>query len=514
MKSPVGDVNHGWERLSELEAEFSEGNCSSRLLQEYYQSIVGLNQVDRGRGIFSEMLLHRPNDNHVRSLLVALCLEQGDYPPAIGEIQHMLAMAKPDDGLVDAGLAVRGKIDAPVKKNTVHDGTSLSLCMIVRNESAGLGACLHAADALVDEIIVADTGSTDRSRDVARIFGARTYTCTWAHDFSAARNFALDQARCEWILILDADEMIAAQDQITLRRLLAAHRAQPVAFSIETRNYTSLANTLGWQANTGAYPQQEAGMGWYPSRKVRIFPRSESIRFCYPVHELVEPSLRAAGVSIAHCPVPVHHYGHLNEIRRREKSQAYFSLGYAKLEQMGDDPVALRELAVQAGQLALWPETLQLWRRFLKHQTDQVEALVNMSGASWQMNRFDEALAYGRRALELNPALKEAHFNIAVSLLMLERAGEAADVLQRILDNHPDYLAAVFMRAAALACAGEVARSQDLLQCLVRSAAGESLGLSIKELAEKMQSNGLRAYADALGHATGCLNEKNGPGRP
>jgi tetratricopeptide (TPR) repeat protein len=378
--------------------------------------------------------------------------------------------------------------------------------MIVRNESAGLGACLHAAGALVDEIIVVDTGSTDRSRDIAHIFGARTYARPWEHDFSAARNFGLDQASCEWILILDADEMIAAQDQSALRQLLAAHRAQPVAFSIETRNYTCLANTLGWQANTGAYPQQEAGLGWCPSRKVRIFPRSRSIRFCYPVHELVEPSLRSAGISIAHCPVPVHHYGHLNEIRRREKSQAYFSLGYAKLEQMGDDPVALRELAVQAGQLAFWPETLELWRRCLKQQPDQVEAFVNMSGACWQMNRFQEALEYGRRSLELNPALKEAHFNIAVSLLMLERAGEASEVLQRILDNHPDYLAAVFMHAAALACAGAVVRSQSLLQCLAKSRAGESLELSIKELSEKLGSNRLSAYADALGQAAECLN--------
>jgi tetratricopeptide (TPR) repeat protein len=503
----AGDLSDGWKRLSELEAVFSQENYSSRLLQDYYQLIVGLNQVTRGRRIFSELLLHRPYDNQVRSLLVALSLEQEDYLAALTEIRNMMAIEKPDDGLIDAGLNIHGKIDAASRGGVHRDGTSISLCMIVKNESAGLGACLHAVGALVDEIVVVDTGSEDRSRDIARIFGARTYSYAWDNDFSAARNIALNQAGCEWILVLDADEMIGAQDQSVLRRLLASHRGQPVAFSIETRNYTTLANTLGWQANAGAYPQQEAGLGWYPSRKVRIFPRSKSIHFCYPVHELVEPSLRAAGISIAHCPVPVHHYGHLNEARRREKSQAYFSLGYAKLEQLGDDRVALRELAVQAGQLALWPESMQLWQRFLKHQPDQVEAFVNMAGACWQMNRFEEALEHGRYALKLNPAIKEARFNIAISMLMTGRAGEATDMLQRMIDRDPNYLAAGFMLAAARACSGDLAGSQRQLRGLAQTPAGEALELSVKELTEKLRLNGLGGYADAVERMAECLNQ-------
>ena len=379
--------------------------------------------------------------------------------------------------------------------------------MIVRNESAGLGACLHAVRDLVDDMVVVDTGSTDRSRDVARIFGARTYAYPWGDDFSSARNFGLDHAECEWVLVLDADETIARQDQGMLRRLLSVNRGKPVAFSIETRNYTSLANTLGWQANAGAYPQQEAGLGWYPSRKVRIFPRSELIRFCYPVHELVEPSLNAAGISILHCPVPVHHYGHLNETRRHKKSQAYFSMGYAKLEQLGDDPVALRELAVQAGQLGLWPEALQLWQRFLKHQPNYAEAFVNLSGACWQMERYTDALDFGRRALALTPELKEAHFNLAVTLLLTGKAGEAADKLQQLLVKHPDYLAAKFMLAVSLACAGDAASSRNHLLRLAKTPAGEALLLSVEELSEKLRANHLSNYADAIVRAAECLKQ-------
>jgi glycosyltransferase involved in cell wall biosynthesis len=82
----------------------------------------------------------------------------------------------------------------------------LSLAMIVKNEARCLARCLRSVRTILDEIIIADTGSTDGTIEIAREFGAKISRFNWADDFSAARNFALDQTTGDWILVLDADE--------------------------------------------------------------------------------------------------------------------------------------------------------------------------------------------------------------------------------------------------------------------------------------------------------------------
>jgi glycosyltransferase involved in cell wall biosynthesis len=82
----------------------------------------------------------------------------------------------------------------------------LSLAMIVKNEARCLARCLHSVRAILDEIIITDTGSTDRTLEIALELGAKISHFDWTDDFSAARNFALDQTTGDWILVLDADE--------------------------------------------------------------------------------------------------------------------------------------------------------------------------------------------------------------------------------------------------------------------------------------------------------------------
>jgi glycosyltransferase involved in cell wall biosynthesis len=83
---------------------------------------------------------------------------------------------------------------------------NLSLALIVKNEARCLTRCLRSVQNIVDEIVVIDTGSTDATVPLARQFNAKLSNFTWNDDFSAARNFALDQTAGEWVLVLDADE--------------------------------------------------------------------------------------------------------------------------------------------------------------------------------------------------------------------------------------------------------------------------------------------------------------------
>ena len=100
-------------------------------------------------------------------------------------------------------------------KNTNNKGFSrspicvkLSACLIVKNEEQRLAQCLDSLRSLANEIIVVDTGSSDRTVTIAQEYQARVFHFAWNDDFSQARNYAIAQAKGEWILVIDADELL------------------------------------------------------------------------------------------------------------------------------------------------------------------------------------------------------------------------------------------------------------------------------------------------------------------
>jgi glycosyltransferase involved in cell wall biosynthesis len=85
---------------------------------------------------------------------------------------------------------------------------TISLCMIVKNEATALPKCLSSVKNIVDEMVVVDTGSIDRTPEIAQEFGAKVHYFAWCNDFSAARNAALKYVTSDWVLVLDADETL------------------------------------------------------------------------------------------------------------------------------------------------------------------------------------------------------------------------------------------------------------------------------------------------------------------
>lgn len=91
--------------------------------------------------------------------------------------------------------------------------STISLCMIVKNEEDVLARCLESISDLVDEIIIVDTGSTDKTRDIAKQFTDKVYDFVWIHDFAAARNYSFSLAQMEYCMWLDADDVILEDDR-------------------------------------------------------------------------------------------------------------------------------------------------------------------------------------------------------------------------------------------------------------------------------------------------------------
>ena len=104
-------------------------------------------------------------------------------------------------------------------------GVRLSQCMIVKNEEKNIERALSWGKDIMYEQIVVDTGSTDRTVEIAKGMGAKVYHFEWIDDFAAAKNYAIEQAKGDWIAFLDADEYFPPEDAAKLMPIFAGFTA-------------------------------------------------------------------------------------------------------------------------------------------------------------------------------------------------------------------------------------------------------------------------------------------------
>lgn len=429
--------------------------------------------------------------------LLAQC---GNHTLALEACEAFILRFGLEEKVLSLGLTLRGKVGSYDRLAEAGE-QSVSLCMIVKNEEANLARCLASLKPVVHEIVIVDTGSTDRTVAIATVFGAKVYSHAWNDNFSAARNHAVDQAAGGWILIMDADEVISTLDYERVAQTVASSAGKREAWSVLTRNYTNKLQAKGWTANDGAYPDDQAADGWQPSWKVRLFPNHEQIRFRGDVHEMVEAALRGSDYEIRKASFVVHHYGELeaNAAAIAEKQRRYFESGMKKLEQNPDDLAAMAELAVQAGELGEFEQAIALWERLLKTQPDNVEALFNKGYCLMGLKRYNESLTVSRRALELEPSHKEVAFNYGTCELYAGNPERALAVIGPLAGQNPDYPLLQAIMAALSLAAGEIEQASVCVQNLREM--NFAIQKYIDERVERLEQLGQHERAEAVSEA-------------
>nr|WP_091176141.1 glycosyltransferase [Paenibacillus sp. 1_12] len=144
----------------------------------------------------------------------------------------------------------------------------LSLCMIVKNEEANVERCLASVKSIADEMIVVDTGSTDRTVHLCEAAGAQVHSFEWNRSFADARNYSLDQATGDWILWMDADEVLEVSEPVEWKAQLAAETDH--LLNIHLVNYI------------GEFPDPNET---FHIAHARLFRNRIGFRFLYPIHE-------------------------------------------------------------------------------------------------------------------------------------------------------------------------------------------------------------------------------------
>lgn len=283
----------------------------------------------------------------------------------------------------------------------------LSFCIIVKNEEQNLSRCLSSVQNLVDEMIVLDTGSSDRTIEIATAFGAEVQSFNWCNDFSAARNESLKYAQGDWVLVLDADEVLVPEIVPVLKR--AIEQDEYLAFNLI---------------------RQEVGAAQSPYSLIsRLFRRHPEIWFTRPYHAMIddqvitllqrEPHWKIGSIS----EVAILHEGYQADvIAGRDKVNKARSIMEGFLATHPNDPYVCSKLGalyVQIGETSKGVELLERGLATVEDAATEYELHYHLGSLYSELNAIDKAAQHYQEAIQqpILPKLKLGAINNLASLL-------------------------------------------------------------------------------------------------
>ncbi len=341
----------------------------------------------------------------------------------------------------------------------------LTLCMIARDEEQTIGRSLDSVTGVVDEIVVLDTGSSDRTGEIAGACGARVIKTRWQDDFSTARNEALREATGDYVLFLDADEYIDPGDRLglaLLKMLLpqdrdAAYRVKILEDEKLQELSVSVLNTLMKEH--------------YVSHQVRVIPRVDGLFFSGPAFESLDTSLGNTGIKVGDASLFQIIHGRENGAFRDERmvpavrkslgstagSPAFFKGGLFFLKR-GDldqaypwfqkvekaEPHFVVKIAKLYTSQRRYEYAESIIQKALNHFPDSLALVMALAEVYFKDERYADvtALLRGRNdsddtnAVNLE-ALADAFFYYGISLLETGEIAEAIPSVAAALEKEP-----------------------------------------------------------------------------
>jgi tetratricopeptide (TPR) repeat protein len=252
--------------------------------------------------------------------------------------------------------------------------------MIVRNEERNLAPCLQSAAGVADEVVVVDTGSTDRTKEIASRLGARVHDFPWCDSFAAARNESVKHATGEWVFWLDADDRLQEENRGKLRALFAGLGDENAAYAMKCVCLPDPA--------TGAVAVVD---------HVRLFRNHPEIRWRYRVHEQILPAVRSVGGEVRWTDIAVHHTGYRDPALRARKQARDLRLLEREDAENPDDPFTLFNRGWALSELGRPAEALPRLLRSLE-RSDPRDSIVRklyalVAQCHRRLGRLEPALA-------------------------------------------------------------------------------------------------------------------------
>lgn len=292
------------------------------------------------------------------------------------------------------------------------DKNTISLCMIVKDEETHLRRCLNSVKNQVDEIIIVDTGSTDSTLDIAREFGARIYTYEWEKDFSSARNFSLEKAQSEYVLVLDADEYL--DEKTNLQKEI---EKQKDFYIINFRNYMD-----------GGYVSKH--------QAIRLFKNNINLRYYGKIHEHLNIDA-FKNLTNDFVDFVIHHDGYKKETY--EKKNKYERNLKILEREVKDTPTGynMYHLGMQYRIEGDYAKALELFRKAYPLSKTQIYLpylLYLMGDCLLQLGRYKDGLILIKDSIEVFPKYTGYYYLIGLIYEKLHYLKEAERAFGRCLE--------------------------------------------------------------------------------
>lgn len=301
---------------------------------------------------------------------------------------------------------------------------TISVCLVTRDDEKYLERSLLPIKDLVDEIIIVDLESKDGTAEIARRFTKKFSARPFDNDLSAARNAAVREASMDWILGIDADEIVFKEEMRALKKFLV--NAEADAYILPTRNYTNNRKLMGWSASSVI-----AGFdGFTVSKSIRLFRNFKGISYRYPVNPTLLPTLHALGAKISEVDdVVVHNLGYdpfevlrfdwlINQVREFPHDIA--------------NRYSLASMLMQKGQL---DKAKEHFGEIAKIDAKFKRTLTNLGTILMMESRNEEAARVFLKAIEVDENDVGAYNNLGVLFKMAKNFEKAEFMFKKAIQT-------------------------------------------------------------------------------
>ncbi len=364
--------------------------------------------------------------------------------------------------------------------------TKLSLCMIVKNEEATLSKCLESVHDIVDEMVVLDTGSTDKTVEIAQKFGANIPTFEWGNDFAEARNEALKYVTGDWVLVLDADEV--------LNKKVAPQIKEAI-----DKDENLVVNLV----------RHEIGSSQSPYSLVsRLFRKHPEVNFSRPYHAIIDDSVseilkKESHWKIVDLPaITVFHYGYtpgaiasLDKYNRAQQAMENF------IKEHPNDPYTCSKLGALYAQIGKEKQAIKLFKQGLKSNKADTHVLYelhyHLGNLLSKQEEKEKAIKHFQKAIDqpiMAPLKLGAYNNIGVVLQSMGDYKNAAQAYETTLKIDPSFITGYYNFAMTLSAMGKLADSVAIYEKLISlspnyAAAYQNLGVVLFKLKKLPESS-------------------------
>ncbi|QCX34238.1 glycosyltransferase [Caloramator sp. E03] len=308
---------------------------------------------------------------------------------------------------------------------------SISLCMIVKNEEENIKRCLDSVYDIVDEIIIVDTGSTDRTVEIAKKYNAKIYNFEWNNNFSDARNFSLDMASCDWILIMDADDELERKDKDKL--ILLTKNENVNAYFLQTLSYVG----------------EKPGLDIIMNLNIRLIRNKMGYKFYGAIHEQIKPNdmdkNRKDAIKVEN--IRFYHYGYINKtVKDKNKRKRNMEIIEKELQREPNNGFMLFNMGSEYYALEDYKKALEYYEESYKSFNPNLgytpKLLIRMASCYEQLGIYEKELWIIESGLRLYPNFTDLEFLKATTYFKLQKYTLAIKSLNKCIEmgEAPSYL--------------------------------------------------------------------------